>query len=145
MNAHWGNILLLEFLLSHSKACDANIAIIANFGYFVKNSDVLCLLQVSLAVFATFILSSSDNYLTPQKAFVSINLINVLKLCDVFFARYIGICLSGKVMNVHKEIINKFAKNICRFKFDEKPNEYELLNLHFPDIRFIKTSRKVPN
>ena len=30
-NTHWGNILLLEFLFSRSKASDANIGIIANF------------------------------------------------------------------------------------------------------------------
>ena len=30
-NTRWGNILLLEFLFSHSKASDANIGIIANF------------------------------------------------------------------------------------------------------------------
>ena len=29
-NTYWGNILLLDFLFSHSKVCDANIAIIAN-------------------------------------------------------------------------------------------------------------------
>ena len=28
------------FLFSHGKACDANIAMIANFSYFVKNSTV---------------------------------------------------------------------------------------------------------
>ena len=27
------------FLFSHGEASDANIAIIANFGYFVKNSN----------------------------------------------------------------------------------------------------------
>ena len=31
-NAHWGNKLLLDILFSRSKASDANIAIIANFG-----------------------------------------------------------------------------------------------------------------
>ena len=31
-NAHWGNILLLDVLFSHSKACDATVAIVANFG-----------------------------------------------------------------------------------------------------------------
>ena len=30
-NTHWGNILLLDFLFSRSKASDANIGIIANF------------------------------------------------------------------------------------------------------------------
>ena len=30
-NTHWGNILLLDFLFSRSKASDANISIIANF------------------------------------------------------------------------------------------------------------------
>ena len=30
-NTHWGNIMLLELLFSHSKASDANIGIIANF------------------------------------------------------------------------------------------------------------------
>ena len=30
-NTHWGNIFLLDFLFSHSKASDANIGIIANF------------------------------------------------------------------------------------------------------------------
>ena len=35
-NAHWGNILLLDFLCSYIKASDTNIAISANFGDFVK-------------------------------------------------------------------------------------------------------------
>ena len=35
-----GNILLLEFLSSHSKASDANIGIIASFVYYVKNYTV---------------------------------------------------------------------------------------------------------
>ena len=30
-NAHCGKILLLDFVFSHSKACDTNIAIIARF------------------------------------------------------------------------------------------------------------------
>ena len=37
-NTHWGHILLLDFLFSHSKGCDANIAIVAIFGYFVKTA-----------------------------------------------------------------------------------------------------------
>ena len=35
----WGNILTLDFI-SHSKASDANIGIIANFVWFVKNPTV---------------------------------------------------------------------------------------------------------
>ena len=34
-----GNILLLDFLFSYSKFSDGNIAIIANFGHFVKKLD----------------------------------------------------------------------------------------------------------
>ena len=39
---------------------------------------VVTFLQVSLAVFATYVLSSDDNYLTPDKAFVTLNLIQIL-------------------------------------------------------------------
>ena len=35
-NTHWGNILLLDVLFSCSKAPDANLGIIANFGSFEK-------------------------------------------------------------------------------------------------------------
>ena len=38
-NTHWGNILLLDFLFSHSKAVDANSGIIAILVHFEKNSN----------------------------------------------------------------------------------------------------------
>ncbi len=34
--------------------------------------------QVALAVFATYLMLSSDNVLDPEKAFVSINIIGIL-------------------------------------------------------------------
>ena len=46
-NAHPGNILLLDFLFSGSKAYDANITIIANVSQFVKNSIITTLLGFS--------------------------------------------------------------------------------------------------
>ena len=35
-------LLLIFFLFSRSKACDANTAIVANFGYFLEKSLMLC-------------------------------------------------------------------------------------------------------
>jgi hypothetical protein len=40
---------------------------------------VFCDFQVTLATFATFILSSEENHLDPQKAFVSLSLFNILR------------------------------------------------------------------
>ena len=46
-------------------------------------------LQVTLAVFTTYVLSSPDNYLTPQVAFVSLSLIQMLNFGVSFLPLFI--------------------------------------------------------
>ena len=46
--------------------------------------------QVSLCVFAVYVLSSSDNFLDPQKAFVSINLFNTLNWSTSFIPIFLA-------------------------------------------------------
>ena len=55
-----GNILLLHFFLfSSSKACNANISIIVNFGYFVKNMNIYNIQQRSLANWASIVVNNT--------------------------------------------------------------------------------------
>ena len=63
------------------------------------------MLQVSLTVFSVYVLSSSDNYLDPQKAFVSLSIIDLLNWATSF----LPILLASLAQVMHCE----FLQHLC--------------------------------
>ena len=74
-----------------------------------NNNNLHFISKVTLTVFATYVLSNPDNHLTPQTAFVSLNLIQILNVSmtflPIFIAIFAQVCdtvpFSGYVNNIY--------------------------------------------
>ena len=64
--------------------------------------QTVCLFQVSVTTFAVYVLSSEDNILDAQKAFVSLSLFNILKfplsMLPQLIASLVQVSLTGSLL-----------------------------------------------
>lgn len=86
--------------------------------WFVNKSITMkfCSLQVSLAMFATYVLMSSDNYLTPDITFVTLLLINTLNWSMTFIPIFLTTAAQVSVFNIAD--VDSIMLNIINYVFD---------------------------